>query len=174
MPMGKQSTKKKFEFQRYPSFVLRTRFLWARLVKQMSQTFGQARKKQNLGPVLGQHRLEKNSGGCLVRSGEIPSPRQTSIDKTNDCIMNYEQSALVRGSDPPYVGPPCSQNGRWHVAGAGQAYDKKTTGRCCSQNRRQKNLDPSRMAKNSFPSDLGGYRRTSTASSPPLLDRGSI
>ena len=37
----------------------------------------------------------------LIRSGEIPSPRQTSIDKTNGCAMNSERGALVRGSDPP-------------------------------------------------------------------------
>ena len=37
----------------------------------------------------------------LVRSGEIPSPRQTSIDKTNDCVMKSERGALVRDSDPP-------------------------------------------------------------------------
>ena len=52
--------------------------------------------------MLGQDRLQKNSGGCLVRSGEIPSPRQTWIDKTDDCVMNSERGALVRGSDPPW------------------------------------------------------------------------
>ena len=36
------------------------------------------------------------------RSGEIPSPRQTSIDKTNDCALKSERGALVRGFDPPY------------------------------------------------------------------------
>ena len=36
-----------------------------------------------------------------VRSGGIPSPRQKSIDKTNDCAMKSERGALVRGSDPP-------------------------------------------------------------------------
>ena len=51
--------------------------------------------------MLGQHRLEKNSGGCLDQSGEIPRPRQTSTDKTNDCIMNSERGALVRVPDPP-------------------------------------------------------------------------
>jgi len=51
--------------------------------------------------MLGQDRPEKNSGRSLVRSGEIPSPRQTSIDKTNDCVMNSGRSALVRGSGPP-------------------------------------------------------------------------
>ena len=37
----------------------------------------------------------------FVRSGEIPSPGQTSIDKNNDCAMKFERGALVRGSDPP-------------------------------------------------------------------------
>ena len=37
----------------------------------------------------------------FVRSGEIPSPGQTSIDKTNDCAMKSERGAPVRGSDPP-------------------------------------------------------------------------
>ena len=58
-------------------------------------------EKTILGPRLGQDRLQENSGACLVRSGEIPSPRQTSIDKTNDCFTNYERSALDRGCDPP-------------------------------------------------------------------------
>ena len=44
---------------------------------------------------------EKISEKCLIRSGEIPSPRRTSIDKTNDCVMNSERGALVKGSDPP-------------------------------------------------------------------------
>ena len=37
----------------------------------------------------------------FVRSGEIPSPGQASIDITNDCAMKFERCALVRGSDPP-------------------------------------------------------------------------
>ena len=37
----------------------------------------------------------------LVRSGEIPSPGQTSSDKINDCAMKSERGAPVRGSDPP-------------------------------------------------------------------------
>ena len=36
----------------------------------------------------------------LVRSGEIPSPRQTSIDQNNDCAVKSERGALVV-SDPP-------------------------------------------------------------------------
>ena len=51
--------------------------------------------------MLGQDRPEKNSGKCLIRSGDITSARQASVDKTNDSVMNYERGALVRGSDPP-------------------------------------------------------------------------
>ena len=99
-PNGKAKYQEKFEYQRYPPQKFRTRFLWARLENKVLN-FWKRPKKTNLGPMLGQHRLEKNSGRSLVRSGEIPSPRQTSINKTNDCVMNSEQSALVRGSDPP-------------------------------------------------------------------------
>ena len=67
-------------------------------------------EKTFLGPMLGQDRLQKNSGGCLVRSGEIPNPRHIPTDKTNDCVMKPERSALVRGSDP--LRTPCSHNNR--------------------------------------------------------------
>ena len=50
--------------------------------------------------ILGQNQPEKNSAKCFIRSGDIPSPRQTPMDKTNDCVMNSERGALVRGSDP--------------------------------------------------------------------------
>ena len=63
--------------------------------------------------MLGQDRPEKNSGKCLIRSGDITSARQASVDKTNDSVMNYERGALVRGSDPP-SGHKCSQHGRCH------------------------------------------------------------
>ena len=48
----------------------------------------------------------------LIRSGEIPSPRQTSIDNTNDCAMRSERWSQQ-----------CSHNGRWYVTGAGQGFD---------------------------------------------------
>ena len=56
-------------------------------LKRKVPNFRTTPKKTIMGPMLGQDRLQKSSGGCLVRSGEIPSPRQTSIDKTNDCVM---------------------------------------------------------------------------------------
>ena len=50
--------------------------------------------------MLGQDRPDKNSAKCLIRSGGIASPRQASIDKSDDCVMKSERGALVRGSDP--------------------------------------------------------------------------
>ena len=53
--------------------------------------------------MLRQDRPEKPWAKCLIRSVEIPSLRQTSIDKNNDLrnAMKSERGALVRGSDPP-------------------------------------------------------------------------
>ena len=58
-------------------------------------------KKTIPGRMLGQDRPEKRSAKNLIRHGEIPSPRQTSTDKANDCVMKSDWGALVRGSDPP-------------------------------------------------------------------------
>ena len=70
------------------------------LRKNMFQTFKKTPKNIIPGQILGQDRPEKNSSQMLIRSGEIPSPRQTSIDKNNDCAMKSERGALVRGADP--------------------------------------------------------------------------
>ena len=51
--------------------------------------------------MVGKIGLRKTQSKCSVQSGEIPSARQTTIDKTNDCVMKSERGALVRGSDPP-------------------------------------------------------------------------
>ena len=88
--------------------------------------------KAILRPMLGQDRLQKSPGGSLVRGGEILSPRQTSINKTNACVMDSE---CARQGLQPTLGSPCSHNGRRQVAGAGHAYDKeKQIGRWCAQN----------------------------------------
>ena len=83
-------------------------------MKKKNRTLKKKRKKAVAGRVLGQHRPEKNSAKRLIGSGEVSSPRQTSIVKTSDCVMKYEQGALVRGSDPP-------KGHRVHVADAGRA-----------------------------------------------------
>ena len=59
------------------------------------------KKKTTTGRMLGQDWPDKHSAKCFIRSGEITSPRQTSIDKTNSCAMKFERGALVRGSGPP-------------------------------------------------------------------------
>ena len=82
----------------------------------------------------------------LIRSGEIPSPRQTSIDKTNDCAMKSERGALVRGSDPPFGHSVHDTAGdRWRATARrliqtllGADVEKQAT----------KILDPSPMARN--------------------------
>ena len=84
----------------------------------------------------------------LIRSGEIWSPRQTSIDKTNDCAMKSERGALDRDSDPP-SGHSVHNTAGDTEAGAGEASDTNTFGRYCIPGRKQatENLDPSLMTK---------------------------
>ena len=57
--------------------------------------------KNNSRADLGPRSAWKKLSQRLTRSGEIPSPGQTSIHKTNDCAMKSERGALFRGSDPP-------------------------------------------------------------------------
>ena len=121
--------------------------------------------------MLGQDRPERTSAKWLVRSGEIPSPRQTSIDKTNDdCAMNYERGVLVRGSDTPsghsVATRPVLRRGRrssvWY----------KDISHGCVKNRPQKPSTPLRCKKNTPFSGVGEDRRTRRATSR-LLDRRS-
>ena len=95
-----------------------------------TKTFKLSKKKEEKkkpGQTLAQGRPDKSSAKCSFRSGEIPSPRQTSIDQSNDCVMTSERGALVRGSELP--SGQYSQHGRLNVTGAGQASDTKTFGR---------------------------------------------
>ena len=70
-------------------------------IKKVSSKLSKKPGKKTPGQMFGQDRPEKNSAKRLIRSGEIPSPRQTSINKTNGFVMNSERGALIRGSDPP-------------------------------------------------------------------------
>ena len=90
---------KKLEFQRHPLKDLCTaRYEHKPWTKKTN--FQKLRKKSFLGRSWAKIGLRKLSQ-MLFRSDEIPSPRQTSIDKTNDSAMKSERGALVRGSDPP-------------------------------------------------------------------------
>ena len=83
----------------------------------------------------------------LVRSGEIPSPRQTSMDKTNDCAMKSERGALVRGSDPPFGHSVHKKTGdRWR-ASARRLIQKHIWALPCRK-QATKILDSSPMVKN--------------------------
>ena len=85
---------KKLEFQRYAPKDFRSLAMSTNL-----RTCHKTRKKSFLGRSWAKIGLEKLSQ-MLIGSDEIPSPRQTSIDTTNDCAMKSERGALVRGSDP--------------------------------------------------------------------------
>ena len=91
---------KKMEFQRYPPKDFCTARYERKSSKKKFQPFRTNPKNHSwadLGPRSAREKLSK----MLVRSGEIPSPGQTSIGKTNNCAMKSERGALVRGSDPP-------------------------------------------------------------------------
>ena len=120
--------------------------------------------------MLGQDRPEKNSPKCFVRNGEIPSPRQTSIDKTNDCVMKSERGALVRGSDPPFGQSVYNTAGDTWRAPARRLIQTHWELMCRKQT--TKILDASPMAKVDIFSCLGEERTTSHATSRPL-DHGS-
>ena len=81
----------------------------------------------------------------VVRSGEIPSPGQTSSDKTNDCAMKSERGAPVRGSDPPSRHSVHKTTGdRWRAPARRLIHIWALL--CRKQ--ATKNLDSSPMAKN--------------------------
>ena len=84
----------------------------------------------------------------FVRSGEIPSPAQTSIDKTNDYAMKSERGALVKGSDPPSCHSVHKTTDDMVGGGAGQASDTKHIWALLCRKQATKILDSSPMAKN--------------------------
>ena len=82
---------------------------------------------------LGQGRPEKHSATCLIPSDEIPSSRQTSIEKADECVM--KSGARLLG-DP--IHPLVTVfTERRYVAGAGQASDTKIIGRWCVERGRK-------------------------------------
>ena len=98
---GNAMLPKKLWISEVPALRFLYRSLWAQIFKKKGTKLSTKYEKKILGQILGQDRPEKNSAKCFIRSGEIPSPRQTSIDKTNDCVMNSERGAIVRCSEPP-------------------------------------------------------------------------
>ena len=83
----------------------------------------------------------------FVRSGDIPSHRQTSIDKNNDCIMKSERGARLRGSDPPSGRSVYETSGNTWWASARRLIQTHLFGRCCVHNRRYKFSIPLRWQK---------------------------
>ena len=69
--------------------------------KSFKLTKKRKKKKKILARSWVKIGLQKKTAKCLIQRGEIPSPRQTSMDNTIDCVMKSERGALVRVSDPP-------------------------------------------------------------------------
>ena len=87
--------------------------------------------------------------------------------------MKSERGAFVRGFDSPSGYSVHKMAGDTWRAPARCPIQRHLFGRCCMENRRQKKLDPSSMAKNIlFFSGFGEERRTPRATSRPL-DHGS-
>ena len=128
------------------------------------------KREKIAGQMLGQDQPENTPAKCLFRRGEIPSPRQTSIDQTNECIMKSEWGALFRGSDPPSGRSVHNTAGDTWRAPARRLIQTHWALMCRKQ--RTKILDPSPMPKNRPSSGLGEERRTPRATSRPL-DHGS-
>ena len=158
---------KKLEFQRYPPKDLCTARYEHKSSKKKFQTFQKPRKKSFLGPSWAKIGLRKLSQ-MFVRSGEIPSPGQTSIDKTNDCTMKSERGALVRGSDPS-SGQSVNQTtgDRWRAPAR-----RLIQTHLGVENRRQNFSIPLRWQKIGLFSGLGEERWTPRATFRPL-DHGS-
>ena len=102
--------RKRVRFQTYPPKDFCTARYEHKSSKKKFQAFQKTRKKKSWADLWPRSASEKLSQ-MLIRSGDIPSPRQMSIDKTNYCAMKSERGArcvpcavchaLVRGSDPP-------------------------------------------------------------------------
>ena len=83
----------------------------------------------------------------FVRSGEMTSPGQTSIDKPNDCAMKSERGEPVRGSDPPSGHRVHKTTGdRWRAPARRLIHTH--IGVLLRRKQVTKILDPSPMAKN--------------------------
>ena len=138
--------------------------------KKVSNLSRKPGKKTIPGPILGQDGPEKKLSHMFVRSREIPSPGQTSIDKTNDCAMKSERGAPVRGSDPPSGHSVYKTTGdRWRAPA--RRLIQNSFGRSCVENRRQKFSIPLRWQKIGLFSGLGEERWTPRATSR-TLDHG--
>ena len=99
MPMGTHRINQGFKNSETPARIVQNKLLLmsAILPTKTSKLLEKPRKTQVCGRCWAKICLKTQAE---VPSGEVPSLRKTSIDKTNNCLMNSGQGALVRGSDP--------------------------------------------------------------------------
>ena len=84
----KRNVPQKFQIPKIPAVIFRYSLLQYELgsSNRKFQTFGKPRKKQLWGRCWVWRMF------TVVGSGEISSPRHILIDKTNDCVMNYDRN----------------------------------------------------------------------------------
>ena len=83
-------TQKEFDLQTYTRHEISVPFAMSTNLQNEIPHFPKKTNQTMPRQILGQNQPEKNSAKCFIRSGDIPSPRQTPMDKTNDCVMNSE------------------------------------------------------------------------------------
>ena len=87
MPMETQSFHKKLWNPKIRVIIVQVQLAMSTILRT---DFWETPRESILGPMLRQDRLQKNSSGCLVRSDELPGSRQTSVDRTTDCVTKSE------------------------------------------------------------------------------------
>ena len=133
-------------------------------MKKQVLNFKKSPKKKIVGRRWAKFGLRKSQP--KVRLGEISSPRQTSMDETNDCAMKCERGALVRDSDPPSghsVHSAACDTWRARARRLIRTHLGATVNKTAD-----KSLDPSLMAKNRtcFRSWRGAYDAAGNFSPP--------
>ena len=142
------------------------------IFEKKNQTFQKPRKKLFLRRSWAKISLRKLSP-MFVRTGEIPSLGQTSIDKTNDCAMKSERGAPVGGSDPTSGhSVQTTTGGRWRAPARRLIQTHLGAAVYLIENRRHKSSIPLRWQKIGLFSGLREERWTPRATSRPL-DHGS-
>ena len=98
--MKTRSFHQKLEFQRYPPKDFCTALYEHKSSEIKLSNFSKTQQKIVLGRSWAKIGLRKTQPNVNSKC-EIPSPGQTSIDKTNDCAMKSDRGVDVRGSDLP-------------------------------------------------------------------------
>ena len=157
MPLKTQSSHKKCEFQRYPSQFSGTACYEHVSSNGKFQTLGKAQNKQFWGRCWDKIGFRRSQADVCSKRRDCDF--STDIHRQNQRLRHeFLTESLVRGSD--------SRNGRCHVAGVDQTYDRKSIRRWCAQNTKQKISIRLERQKKQLWEDIVGRRRQALAPRP--------